>query len=696
MSHLSLRQRLLLLTLLPSALIALLLVVYFTLSGIGTLETELRAKGVATVRSLAPISEYGIIAGQSEALHGLVQATVQEPGVKAAMIVNAKGKTLAVSGRVSLAAETMREHLDQPALVAETPAWMAYGAPVMRSQNDIDPLFDIGVQQRGEPEAVGRIFVEFDKAELARRQRDLLIRGVVVVLLGLTLMAALAVTLADSLARPLQRLARAVQRMSGGQFDTRVVACSNGELRVLEDGFNEMAEHIEEVHRSMQTRIEEATAQLAFQARHDALTGLINRREFEFRLERALQGLHAGGDEFCMLYIDLDRFKPVNDACGHLAGDELLRQIALLFQGRLRAEDTLGRLGGDEFGVILQNCPVDRARQLAADLCALAAEYRFVWQDKIFAIGASIGLTPVSRHIRDIQTILGISDTACQQAKEHGRNQVCESRPEVAADRRKDRGSWAGRLASALSDGRLLVEALPLRGLQGGLPEGHLAELSARLNEPGQAPIALNALIDAAERYDMADAFDKHFLGTAIAALGRAASQQRKMTCLVPLSRSAIAHGRTADFIANQLQAAKLDGSGLCLIFPEELGTHQASQLIEFSRRIKGLGCQIGLSDFGGGLSSFNQLRNIEPRFVKISPSLTRGVADRSTSTALLRAILEITAEQEIYSVAEGVDDSIQLDALRQIGIGYALGLAAGPREPFDAWLEGAVMRGKR
>ncbi|MCE1240870.1 MAG: diguanylate cyclase [Azonexaceae bacterium] len=694
MNRLTLRQRLLLLTLLPSALIALMLVIYFTMSGIGTLETELRAKALATVRALAPISEYGIIAGQTDTLHGLVQATVQEPGVKAAMIVNTRGRTLAVSGRVSLSAEHMRENLASPALVVETDGWMAYGAPVMRSQNEIDPLFDIGIQRTEEQESVGRVFVEFDKEELLQRQKQLLVRGGIVVLVGLALMALLAVALADSLALPLQRLATAVRQMSAGHFDTRVHAGSSGELRVLEDGFNEMAEHIEEVHRSMQSRIEEATAQLVFQARHDALTGLINRREFEFRLERALENLHAGGEEFCVLFIDLDRFKPVNDACGHLAGDELLRQIALLFQGRLRTEDTLGRLGGDEFGVILQNCAVERAQQVASDLCALAAEYRFVWQDKIFAIGASIGLTPVSRYVRDIQSILGVSDSACQQAKEGGRNQVCELRPEVPAERRRERGSWTGRLASALNDGRLLVEALPLRALQAKQPERHFAELSARLNEPGQPPIALSALIDAAERYDMAEAFDRHFLETAFAALRRATQQQRQMTCLIPLSRNAV-HGRTADFIASRLAQETLPGDGLWLMFPEELGTHQASQLIEFSRKVRQLGCQIGLSDFGGGLSSFNQLRNIEPHFVKLSQSLTRDLADSRTSTALLRAILEITAEQDICSIAEDVDEPAQLLALQQIGIGYALGQAVAPREPFDAWLEGAVMRGK-
>jgi GGDEF domain-containing protein/HAMP domain-containing protein len=170
------------------------------------------------------------------------------------------------------------------------------------------------------------------------------------------ILAALAVAMADNLARPVMRLVQAVNNMSSGKLDTRVSITSSGELGVLENGFNQMAARIEEVHLSMQSRIEEATAQLAFQARHDALTGLLNRREFEHRLAKALASVQAGDNEFAVLFLDLDRFKQVNDTCGYLAGDELLRQMALLFQGRLREEDTLARLGGDEFSIILANC----------------------------------------------------------------------------------------------------------------------------------------------------------------------------------------------------------------------------------------------------------------------------------------------------------------------------------------------------
>ena len=231
MSQLTLRHRLLLLTLLPSALIAIVLVGYFTYSGIRTLEGELRAKGMATVRYLAPVSEYGIIAGQLESLHGLAQATVQESGVKATVIVNQKGRTIAVSGRVSLAAEDLRRTLSEPTQIGETEHWIAFAAPVKRSVSESDVLFDPSDRNKSlPPEIIGHVFVEFDKIELVNKQRQLLQRGLMIVLSGLLILAALAIAMADNLARPVQRLVQAVKGMSSGKFNTRVPADTSGEI----------------------------------------------------------------------------------------------------------------------------------------------------------------------------------------------------------------------------------------------------------------------------------------------------------------------------------------------------------------------------------------------------------------------------------------------------------------------------------
>ncbi len=695
MNQLTLRHRLLILTLLPSMLIAIALVSYFTLSGIRALEGELRAKGMSTVRYLAPISEYGIIAGQIESLHGLAQAAVQESGVKAAIITNQKGRAIAVSGRVSLGSEVLRQTLNEPLLVAETEQWVAFAAPVRRSLNEVDALFEPADSSPApaQPEVIGNVFIEFDKTDLANRQRELMQRGLLIVLLGLVLLAVLAIAIADNLAKPVMRLVRAVREMSAGRLDTRVSQISSGEIGVLEQGFNDMASHIEEAHQSLQTRIEEATSELSYQARHDALTGLLNRHEFEHQLEKMLASVRAGSEDSSVLFIDLDRFKPVNDACGHLAGDELLRQISQLFQGRLREEDTLARLGGDEFGVILANCSGQRARQVAEDICALTAAYRFIWQDKVFSIGTSIGLTPVNRRVRHINEILAAGDAACYCAKESGRNQVCEQDVLNTQERRQETNTWGSRIAGALADDRLQIEALPISPLQDQAMHGNLVELTARLLEPGQPPIALSALMDAAERNDLAPTIDLRFLEIAINALARARRRDKVLHCLVPLSGASLGRREVVDYIAHNLASHKLAGDGLCLIFSEESSSHQNSRAIQFSQQVRALGCQIGLSDFGGGLSSFSQLRSIAPSYVKLSRSLTRDLSGNRASTALLRAVQEITADQNIHTIADGIDNSATIEQLKNIGISYAQGNAIAPCEPFEVWLEGVVMR---
>ncbi len=695
MTRLNLRQRLLLLSLLPSAVIAITLVSYFTLSGIRTLEGELRAKAISSVRYLAQISEYGIIAGQVENLHGLAQAVVQDAGVKAAVIVNPKGRAIAVSGRVSLGSEFLRKQLDGPGLVTETEHWMAFGAPVLRSLNETDLLFEplAGPTPQDSGEVIGHVFVEFDKSELLNRQRELLLRGLMIVFVGLVLIALLAIAMADNLTQPIRRLVQAVRQMSSGHFDTRVVQQSSAEFGILEQGFNEMASHIEEVHASMQSRIEEATAQLAFQARHDALTGLLNRREFEHRLARTLSAVQAGSDECSLLFIDLDRFKPVNDSCGHLAGDELLRQISQLFLGRLREDDTLARLGGDEFGIILFNCSGSRARQVAEDLCGLAGAYRFIWQDKVFSVGASIGLTPISRRSRNINEILAAGDAACYRAKESGRNQVCEQEAADLPDRRQDGNNWAERISKALAEDRLALDALPMQALQSEQIGGHCVELSARLHEPGQPPVALSTLIDAAERNDLTSGIDLRFVGAAINALDRAHRRGKQLHCLVPVSGASMGERQLIEFIARELDEKGLPGKGLCLLFSEELISNQSGMAMEFTRQVRALGCEVGLDDFGGNLASFSQLRAIAPTCIKLSRSLTRDIGSNRVSTALLRAVQEITADQHIYSIAENIDDPATLAQLKTLGISYAQGPAVAPIEPFEAWLEGAVMR---
>lgn len=693
MTALNLRQRLLLMSLLPSALLATILVAYFVISGMNALEGELRQRGVAIVRYLAPVSEYGLIAGEQESLQALAQTSIQQPGVKAVAVVAKDGRILAVSGRISLSSGELRKAPGEPGVISENRNWIAFGAPVVRSLVESDTLFDPG-GSNAVPEIIGQIFVEFDKGDLVDRQRALLLRGVAIIGIGLLLLALVAVAMADSLARPVTRLVRAVRAMAVGQFDTRVATDSFAEFGELEQGFNDMAARIDEVHRNMQSRIEETTAQLAFQARHDPLTGLINRREFETRLEKAIADARAGGEESSLLFIDLDRFKPVNDLCGHLAGDELLRQICRLFQGRLREHDSLARLGGDEFAVILANCVGTRALQVAEGLCSLTASYRFIWQDKVFSIGASIGLTTINRFTRNASEVLGAADSACYIAKDKGRNQVQVQSAAKMGNRRQNEYPWQEKIAAALAEGTLLCDAQPLLPLAAVAAEGRqFAEICARLADrstPGQ-PFA--ALLDAAERYDLAPAIDELLLDTAVAALARAREHGRRMRCLLPVSASSVRQGVLARKISVSLDAHGVAPSGLYVLFAEDTAVRHNGQAQELCHALRALGCKIVLGDFGGSYASFGHLHAFSPDAVRISRGLTRDLGSSRGAQLLIQAVSKITGELGIESIADGVDDIASLEELRRLGVSYAQGRAVAPGEPFEHWVEGGVIR---
>lgn len=696
MNSVSFRHKLFLLTLLPSALLTLLLIAYFSLTGLDALEQQMRSKGLSIVRYLAPISEYAIIAGQRENLQSLARAAGAEDGVKGVLIVDAKGRTLATSGRISLSAEVLQSSVNGPEAVADEVQWLAFSAPVVRSVDSGRVALDLpGFVVDGSRERVGQVFIELDKAPIRERRHTLLVHGALALLLVLGVMGLSARLLAQKIVRPLQRLVEAARAMSSGQWTTRVRADSGGELGVLEAGFNDMAEYAEEAHRILQKRIEEATAQLVFQARHDPLTGLVNRREFEECLQRALTALQTGGEPFCLLQINISHLKHVNESCGYRAGDELLRQLAQLLERQLRPQDCLGRLGGDEFGLILAGATPAQARQLAQELCKRVAAHRFIWQDKVFSITTYVGLTQASVAVLDAQEMLVRSDAACLAARQPQAQGIAESLlPAGTPMRPPGVPLWSEHLGRALAENQLRIEALPIHCLRAEETVVKLCLLTQRLNTAA-ASTPYSMLLEAAERQGVAQAYDHYLLMAAFDLLARSQHQAGQLCCLLPLSAQAVASAATANFIAARLAALGMRGHGLCFLFDEALASAQTSRVMAFAQQMRGLGCQIALGRFGAGSTSFALLHTLSPSYVHISPSLTRSLPGSHSLTGLLRAILDITAEHGIPAIAGDVDAAPSLDALREQGIGYAFGQAVAPREPYLAWLEGVVMRGQ-
>ena len=689
------RQRLLLVALLPASLLAIVLTAYFTFISIDALDKELRQRGLAMVRYLAPISEYSMLSGQIDSLQNQAQAAARQPAVKAVLMISRDGRILAVSGRVSLSADQLRRPLEEPVLVAQGEQWIGYGAPIVRSTTEVDDLFTPKEQSPVKAEVIGKIFVEIDTSEVFSRQQNLLARGLLILLGGLALAAAYANRIAARATEPLMRLVDAVHDMTSGKYEVRVPAVSAGEFGVLERGFNEMAANIEGGHRDMKTRIEEATAHLAFQARHDALTGLINRREFEACLEQSISAVQSGAVETTMLFLDLDHFKAVNDTSGHLAGDELLRQLSRLFQGRLRDKDTFARIGGDEFGIVLPDCNQENALRVADDLCAIAGNYRFVWQDQVFSIGVSIGLVKIEPAMRNITDILAAGDAACYLAKDAGRNRVHIHTPIGIIDRLPNGERWRERIERALRERHVRCDVVPIRPLVSGDAFCQMADIGITLEERRGVPITAPVFRDMAERAGLAQAVDERALEIALDTLTQISvrNSQCSPTLLVPLSLSSLKLRGSPEYLTAILERRKYSGKGLCLVLSEEAVIRHIGEAGVLCAALRQYGCKIALTDFGGWLASFNHLDVILPDLIRINRSLTNDLRRHKSAIALVRAIQDISLDRGISTIAESVDDPGALETLRTLGIHYVQGLAVAPAEPLEAWLEGGIMR---
>lgn len=691
----SLYRRLLLMTLLPACLLSLVLALYFSFAGLRALEDELLQRGEDIVRYMAPSSEYGVVSGNWLSLQGMVQGAVQQPDVRAAAVVNRDGRVVAVSGRVNLGAEYLKAPLHGVAQVASGKDWIAFAAPIYRSRAGNGVFIDEPGQAGAEaPVQVGQVFVELDKSGLAERQRQLLLRALGILMVALALTVYFVARLARDLVQPVTHLVEAVRAMAAGHFDVRVAEVSPDELGELEQGFNRMAEYIGDVHRNLQDRIDEATALLTYQARHDALTGLVNRREFETRLEAAIRVAQAGGESSAVLFIDLDRFKRVNDTSGHIAGDELLRQLARQLQSRLRQSDTLARLGGDEFAVLLSGCSLENAQKQAEALCRLVAGFHFSWQDKVFTVGASIGVVSVDGKSRSVSQVLSAGDAACYAAKAGGRNRVevyepqgQEARPLATPE------LWRERIEMALAEDQLAYQAQPLRALNPDAWQRQLFELTALVHDRQGKPLLVP--IECIERDELAPQLDLRLLTASGDCLGRieAAGKGADLLCVLRLSTAALGDAQHREKLLAGIAGLGQRAAALCLMFSEESALQYPTQMQQLCERLHGLGCRVGLDDFGGWLGSLEHLRALTPDFIRISPTLTRDVGESRSAAALVRAVVEIAAEHGIATIASSVDALTALQRLQELGMAYAQGRVVAPREPLECWLEGAVLR---
>ncbi|HZW60185.1 MAG TPA: EAL domain-containing protein, partial [Woeseiaceae bacterium] len=417
------------------------------------------------------------------------------------------------------------------------------------------------------------------------------------------------------------------------------------------------------------------TRQMSYQATHDPLTALINRREFERRLQEAMDSAHAEDTVHMLCYMDLDRFKAVNDSCGHLAGDNMLREVAALIKDQVRDSDFVGRLGGDEFGTLLIGCPVDKAGQIATDICTAVADYRFVWQDKIFNVGISIGLVEVSANSGTLQDVMSAADSACYVAKQRGRGQVhvYSARDEAIARERGDI-QWLRQMQAALHEDRFELAVQPIIATA-SQETGPAYEVLIRLpDERGR--IANSAeFLRPAERYQLMPQIDRWVVNATLSAINVGDLRlPHQRSCAINISGQTLGDEGFLSFVVESLDRSGVAPSSICFEVNEAAVTAHTQQVQRFIEVLHGIGCESALDDFGSGLGAFSYLKHLPVDYLKIDGAYTRGLTTDDINQEMVAAMIKLARTMEFRIIAEQVENQLDFDWLRNVGVDFVQG----------------------
>jgi diguanylate cyclase (GGDEF)-like protein/PAS domain S-box-containing protein len=432
----------------------------------------------------------------------------------------------------------------------------------------------------------------------------------------------------------------------------------------------------------------ELNRRLSYAASHDILTELVNRREFETRLERALKSAKARETSYAVLYLDLDQFKIVNDACGHNAGDALLKQIGALLKSKIRWRDTLARLGGDEFGVLLESCTMEEALRTAENLRELISEFRFVWDERTFRLGVSVGVVPITPQTDDVASLLSAADSACAAAKDAGRNRVYNYQEnDIDLMKRRKEMQWAARISNALDENRFELFRQTIQPLQATGEHGAHYELLIRMRDEAGSLIAPGLFIAAAERYGLMTAIDRWVIQSAFRWLVSEADERERLTlCSINLSGQSLADEKFLPFVIEQFQKSGLSGACICFEITETAAIASYSQANRFIHALKEIGCRFALDDFGTGLSSFGYLKHFPVDYLKIDGSFVKEMLHDPIDREMVRSINEIGHLTGKKTIAEFAENAEIITMLRGMGIDFAQGYGvAEPKRLIEA-----------
>jgi diguanylate cyclase (GGDEF)-like protein/PAS domain S-box-containing protein len=424
--------------------------------------------------------------------------------------------------------------------------------------------------------------------------------------------------------------------------------------------------------------------EMSYQASHDALTGLVNRVEFERRLEVALSTPRSEGTSHVVSYLDLDRFKAVNDSCGHLVGDNLLRELAALLKEKVRDSDTVARVGGDEFAMLLAGCPLEKARQIADDVCQAVSDYHFAWHNRVFDLGVSIGLVEVGHDSGSAESVLSAADSACYVAKQQGRGRihVYSARDEVLA-RQRGEIQWLQRLQRALKEDRFELYMQPIVAMAGRVDRGPAAEILLRMRDEDGNSVLPAQFLGAAERYQLMSHVDRWVVQAALTAISTGSPHLPEgRTCSINLSGQTLGDEGFLEYVVELLDHTGVAPEKICFEITETAVINNIDYARRFVNVLHGIGCRFALDDFGSGIGSFSNLKVLSIDYLKIDGSYTRDLGENSVNREMLSAMIKLARSLDFLVVAEQVEDQASFESLRGLGVDFVQGFVVERPRP--------------
>ncbi len=527
--------------------------------------------------------------------------------------------------------------------------------------------FEIGIDFEGE--SFGKIVASWNLARLLDeistelvQERNRLITALLA-LTGLSLFLLHALVVA-----PINKLRYRVEGLSDGVNFEPLKINSSRELSMLATAVNELDKSMTEAHN--------LSLELEYQAKHDVLTGLINRYAFETHLKVHLENREPGHTEATLLYIDLDQFKLVNDTCGHAAGDELLVQLATIFKDQLDDRHILARLGGDEFSVLLVDTALQQGLEVAEKIRNAAQAFRFTWEGRTFAVETSIGVVAINHQDDNFERLLSAADEACYSAKNEGRNRVhCYREGDRELSERRDQGDWIPRILKAIESSRLVLYGQPIEPTDSRQGQGGHIEILVRLLGDNDEIIPPGAFLPAAERYGLMPQLDRFVVTHAIGWLAAQAEISTTFPVLaINISGHSVCDPDFRKFVFDSLAEHSQLCNSLSFEITETSAVANLKGASEFMQSVKRFGCTFALDDFGSGMSSFAYLKNLPVDYVKIDGCFVEHVLTDPASLAMVRAISDIAGVMGIQSIAEYVENQEIRDKLLEIGIDYVQG----------------------